>query len=147
MIFNKTSKDIKYTSDGDFMLGPSGNVALSTMGNNQLLGEVIYRRLKSSFGDWQSEFAVSADLKSVIGLELNQVNIEFLSDSIRRALSQYSLLNESEIAVSAAGVSGTKVAMSVSIYSEINQNDVLLAIIYDTRDNDFEVKFLDEKAY
>lgn len=147
MILNRTSKDITYTSDGDFMLGSAGNISLSTMGDNQLLGEVIYRRLKSSFGEWKSEFAVSADLKDVIGLELNQTNIEFISDSIRRALTEYNLLSSAEIAVSPAGVIGTRVAMSVSVYSEISQSNVLLAIVYDTRDNDFEVKFLEEKAY
>jgi hypothetical protein len=147
MILNRTSKDITYTSDGDFMLGSTGNISLSTMGDNQLLGEVIYRRLKSSFGEWRSEFAVSADLKDVIGLELNQTNIEFISDSIRRALTEYNLLSSAEIAVSPAGVIGTRVAMSVSVYSEISQSNVLLAIVYDTRDNDFEVKFLEEKAY
>lgn len=147
MILNRTSKDITYTSDGDFMLGSTGNISLSTMGDNQLLGEVIYRRLKSSFGEWKSEFAVSTDLKDVIGLELNQTNIEFISDSIRRALTEYNLLSSAEIAVSPAGVIGTRVAISVSVYSEISQSNVLLAIVYDTRDNDFEVKFLEEKAY
>lgn len=147
MILNRTSKDLQYTSDGDFMLSPSKGLALSGMGNNQLLGEIIYRRLKSSFGEWRSEFGSFADLKEAIGMQLNETSVEFLLDLIRRSLAQYELLSNEEFVVVPAGAVGTKVAISIAVYSEINQSNVLLSIVYDSRDNDFVVKFLEEKAY
>lgn len=145
MIFNRDSKDITYTSDGDFMLTPNKGVKLSTMSNLQLLGETIYRRLSSNINDWDSEYAVVSNLKNMIGETLNVENISLLTDMIRRTLTSFRLLDDSEIVISPAISIGTNVSLTVSIRVS-NSEKLFLSIIYDTRDLDFQVKFLDEKA-
>mgnify|MGYP003141257639 CR=1 FL=1 len=145
MIFNRDSKDITYTSDGDFMLTPNKGVKLSTMSNLELLGETIYRRLSSNINDWNSEYAVVSNLKNMIGETLNAENISLLTDMIRRTLTSFRLLDDSEIVISPAISIGTNVSLAVSIRVS-NSEKLFLSIIYDTRDLDFQVKFLDEKA-
>lgn len=146
MIFNRASKDITYTSDGDFMLNSESKaIKLSGMSSLEVLGERIYRRLSSSYGDWGSEYVVSSDIKSMIGENLTQGNIDFIKEFIRRALTTYGLLENSEINISPAIVNGTNVSITVSVNVDY-ENKINLAIMYDTRDTDFTVKFLDQKA-
>ncbi len=145
MILDRTSKDITYTSDGDFMLNPNGGIQLSSMDNLQLLSEVIYRRLSSSLTEWSSNYAVAANLRSVIGENLNSQNVALLSEMIRSTLTAFSFLDDNEVALSPAIVSGTNVNISVGVKVS-NAEKIFISILYDTRDLDFEVKFLDQKA-
>ena len=145
MIFNRNSKDISYTSDGDFMLNSNKGIQLSGMSSLEVLGERIYRRLSSSYGDWASEYIVFSDIRSMVGENLTPTNVDFIKELIRRALTSYGLLESSEINISPAVVSGTSVNISVSVSIDY-ENKINLAVVYDTRGNDFTVKFLDEKA-
>jgi|13_taG_2_1085334.scaffolds.fasta_scaffold02281_4 hypothetical protein len=148
MLFNEDSKGITYTSDGDFMINPtSGSLMQSHMDDMSLLGETIYRRLNAVNGDWSSQFAISSNLREVVGLEMNGSNMDFIAFLIRNALTIDNLIKNNEIAITPGVSIDTKVSLSVSIKAEPLKEEVLLGLIYDTRDNNFEVKFLNQKAY
>lgn len=127
------------------MLNSNKGIQLSGMSSFEVLGERIYRRLSSSYGDWASEYIVFSDIRSMIGENLTSTNVDFIKELIRRGLTSYGLLESSEINISPAVVSGTNVNISVSVSIDY-ENKINLAIVYDTRDSDFTVKFLDQKA-
>lgn len=144
-MINKTSTDLKYTSDGDFMLTEDGEL-LKSMGI-RLLAEKIYRRLTSNDGDWNVDYAVSANLKSALGLEATEANMNYVSFLIRNALTKFALLDGNEIVISSGVMIDTQVFFSAQIKPSQLNVELTLGLIYDSRDNGFTVKFLNEKAF
>jgi hypothetical protein len=148
MLLSSDTKDLTFTSDGDFMIDQqTGQLSLSTMDDMGLLCETIYRRLNSVDGDWGYTQHIASNVREAVGLQLNNSNIDYISFLIRRSLTVDNLLSPQEIVVVPGVAVDTKVTLSVLVRSESLKEDIMIGLIYDTRDNNFEVKFLNEKAY
>lgn len=148
MIFNRNSKDVSYSYDGDLIVSSEGRIRTSTIRDNNLLKENIAIRLGTQSWEWNQNFVQHADLKDYLGLDIYSGIEEKIRNSILLSLLDFNLFEQQEIKVSEALQYGTNLIFFVEIVSaDPDANDLFLNISIDTRDNGTAVKFLDEKAF
>lgn len=145
MILSNKAQDITYTPDGDMIITPSGDLRRSTMGNLELLCEMIQRRISHSAEEWNSVNFVGANISSYLGDSANEFNGYFIAQVIRNALTEYKLLNTNEIVLTPFVVEKNKITFGINIIIDYNNEKISLVIGYDTRENSFQVKYLDGK--
>lgn len=146
MIYTNTTKDITYTPDGDLMFTDTGDVKKSGMDGLQVLCETIQRRLSHNEIDWKSAFAVSSNLDSYLGLEANVFNVNLINSVIRDTITSFRLLDDNEVALTPQVIEGNNLFFGVSIRVDYDDEQVDIIIRYDTRENSFQVKYLNQKA-
>lgn len=146
MILTSSARDITYTPDGDLMMDYDGDIKKSTMGNLQLLCEVIQRRLSHSIEDWESTIAIASNLEDFIGQELNDFNSATINSVIKNTLTTFRFLDPEEVFLTPYIISGSKVNFGVIIRADYNEEDVNMLVSYDSRENNFQVKYLNEKS-
>ena len=145
MILTRSARDITYTPDGDLMI-ELADIKKSSMGNLQLLCEVIQRRLSHKIEDWDSTIAIASNLEDFIGLELTEFNAALINGVIKNTLTTFRLLEPNEVEITPYVVSGTKLNFGIAIRVDYNDEDVNILVSYDTRENNFQVKYLNEKS-
>lgn len=147
MNIERRAQDISYSPDGDLLISPSGDIKKCSMDNLQLLCEAIQKRLTTDIGDWTSNFVVSASLGTMIGENLSEVNVGTIRALIVQSLIGFELLNRQEIFVSPAVVVGTQIGFSIVIKVDSGDDVVNISLIYDTRENSFQARFINEKSF
>ena len=142
MIYTRTSKDITYTADGDLLISNAGSINLSTIDNLQLLCETIQRRLSHSSEEWDSVLTINSNLKYILGQNVSDIT----NSLIQKSLLAYGLLDPNEVIISPVVMSGTKANITVTLNIENQEELINIFFIYDTRENSFQVKFLNERS-
>tara|TARA_Y100001973_G_C5170230_1_gene318604 strand:+ start:910 stop:1350 length:441 start_codon:yes stop_codon:yes gene_type:complete len=145
MILTRSARDITYTPDGDLMI-EGDDIKKSSMANLQLLCEVIQRRLSHKVEDWESTLVVTSNLEDFIGLEFTDFNAEIINSVIKNTLTAFRLLDPDEVKITQYVFSGTKLSFGISIRVDYNNENVNIIVSYDTRENSFQVKYLNEKS-
>lgn len=146
MIYTRTSKDITYTADGDLLISNAGSINLSTIDNLQLLCETIQRRLSHSSEEWDSVLTINSNLKYILGQNVSDITNSLIQSAIQESLLAYGLLDPNEVIISPVVMSGTKANITVTLNIENQEELINIFFIYDTRENSFQVKFLNERS-
>ena len=146
MSININSKDITYTADGDFLLSPVGDLNLSGIENDDLLEDMIYRRLSHSIEEWDSTSVIAANLKDYIGFNANTTTANIMLSNIVNSLTAFRLIKPENIITTTPSIIEGSIIFLLSIKSENEQQTLNINIIYDTRDSDFVIKFVNQKA-
>ena len=147
MILTSSARDITYTPDGDLMIDyATSDIRQSSMGNLQLLCEVIQRRLSHSVEDWESTIAITSNLEDFIGQELSDFNSATINGVIKNTLTTFRLLDPEEVVITPYVISGNQVNFGIIIRADYNEEAVNMLVNYDTRENNFQVKYLNEKS-
>ena len=145
MILTRSARDITYTPDGDLMI-ELDDIKRSGMDGLQLLCEVIQRRLSHKIEDWESTIAIASNLEDFIGLEADDFNAALINGVIKNTLTTFRLLEPDEVELTPYVVSGTKINFGIVIRVDYNNENVNILVSYDTRENSFQVKYLNEKS-
>lgn len=146
MLFNKNSKQISYSYDGDFVF-KKRKLKVSGSKHSEVLKESLYLKLSTLDSDWLSGNIVTADLGLFLGLDQREENLERLSLSIAIALESFGYLLETDYILNPPISNGTNLIFSLIVKSiDDKEENIELVFSMDTRDNKMLVKFLEQKA-
>ena len=146
MNIDLNSRDITYSQDGDFLLSETGGLRFSGIENDELLTQIIYRRLSHTTGDWDTIRSVTANLDTYIGLEPTTINASLILSVVVNTLTSFGLLSIEDIIASTPAVIDNQVFISLFVKGSDKSKALNLSLVYDTRDHDYAVKFIDIKA-
>lgn len=145
----RESRDLTYTSDGDLHFDYVFEKGLHVSSNQklELLKQMIFKRLESSFGDWRVSFRYpSSNLDSLFGNPIEPVLLDNLRQKIINCLTIDGLLSDSNLIIFPFKVSSSEVYVAIQIQNlqyENNLNDPInIQLIYDTRFNKTFVRIL-----
>lgn len=126
-------KDIRFTEDGDLFLF-EGKVESVDNEENELLLDILFRRLQSYAGDWGTNKALENSINSYRGEVLNETTVELIGEEIRRIFMEEELVFDENILVKALKADAESVVFGVEIYNKKNKNrDLYLGFVYDQR--------------
>ena len=146
MLFNKNSKQISYSYDGDFVF-KKRKLKVSGSKHSEVLKESLYLKLSTLDSDWLSGNIITADLGLFLGLDQREENLERLSLSIAIALESFGYLLETDYILNPPISNGTNLIFSLIVKSiDDKEENIELVFSMDTRDNKMLVKFLEQKA-
>lgn len=143
MIKNK-EKDLSFTEDGDFLI-KRNSLRFSSDSKNELLLDILIRRLQSSSTDWNSRKAISADLDIFRGEILNTEIISIIAETIYAALIADELLDGNQIDIKINQIDKERVVYSVVVYSKNDENNIVLGIMYDQRVNKIIPRYINPR--
>jgi len=133
------SIDLNWTRDGDFSLGEDGDVKDTSEDYLLSLENQIRDLVKSSQGDWESDFQFGCDLDDFVG----EPNIERTSLAIERRITSKilatQLVPERDLLVKVVPVHQTQVAVFVKVSCNSTPNNrlkfgesIVVSAVYDT---------------
>jgi len=147
-LLKSSSRDITYTTDGDFYFDFNKD-ALSISDNKKLnlLKQMIQKRLESSAGDWNVKIIhPTSNLDVYFGNPINETLLDNLRQSIISCLTIDGLLHQDDIIVYPLKVSSTEVYIAIQIknlkYENNLENSLNIQMVYDTRFNKSFVRIL-----
>jgi hypothetical protein len=135
-------KDIRFTEDGDLFFF-EGKVESVNNEENELLLDILFRRLQSYIGDWRSNKALENSINNYRGEVLNETIVELIGEEIRRILIEEEIVFEENILVKALKADPESVVFGVEIYNKKNRNrDLYLGFVYDQRVNQIIPRYI-----
>lgn len=142
------SKEVCYTQDGDFLIDREGRLERSTYRRNNLLKEIISRRLTEFIYGFESIYSIHANFSSYLGLSEISIRLDDIKTEIFRTLSAFDLLDQSEINFGSSFTEEGVALITIGIKgSDPNTSHVELGLIIDSRTNTFKVQYANEKEF
>lgn len=77
-------KDFKLTNEGEFVIGPDGDLA--TVEGDEALAQAVVFRLKTTKGDWTLDPSCGADLEQFIGAPNTRVTRDVIEQAVASEL-------------------------------------------------------------
>lgn len=132
--------DLFLTDDGDFMFDENeSDLKVIDNKNNELLINVVKRRLKSSSYDWDLESQVVSNLDYVKGLYRDSNSLNVLRGLVENCLREDLLIMPQDFQVEIIGMIEDMIGVGVIIYDRDRDynSTIQLGFSYDYRENRF----------
>jgi len=103
---NYDNIDLKFSNDGDFLIGDTGDLFGTEDDLIESLKQEISSQLKSDLGDWQSHPSLGTNLRYYVGKPNTRENAKEIEDMVKRALTRSGLVTRqaTKVRVSARGI-------------------------------------------
>lgn len=148
MNINNNSNELCYTEDGDFLIDNKGRLETSTYRKNNLLKELVARRMTEVVYGFNSIYSIHSNLSAYLGLPNPNVIIDELKKEILRTLTTFNFLTERDISFGSSFRDDGVVIITLAVRgSDPNIDHIELGLIIDSRTNTFKVQFANEKEF
>lgn len=147
-MIKKKDRDIFFTEDGDLFLDDNKNLLFSKEENDDLLLNIIQKRIQSNSTDWSLQTILTADLYDFAGAQVTFDNIEKIQNQIINCLTSDGLVKPEEISISAIPVNPGFISFVMSIKKRnYSFGDLSLSISYDMRDNKISTRYINPREF
>lgn len=140
MSLNYDAVDLMWSTTGDFVLGPDGDLADTRFDVLLAIAQDVYDRCKSDIGDWKEIPLMGATLSDFTGEPNTAANGRSIRDRLFNALQVYGTVAGSDLSIDVFPVAKDKIAVKIQLrvaptpqnrYSRILER----VIIYDYVEN------------
>tara|TARA_R100001082_G_C4340188_1_gene149756 strand:+ start:172 stop:600 length:429 start_codon:yes stop_codon:yes gene_type:complete len=135
MIVTRNSVDLHWSQDGDFSLGPNGDLRKANAEKGRVARQLVAKRLQSAKGDWIFVPELGAGLASFAGLPNTRETGQMIKSAVYSALIDGGILNSRTLDIKV--VPTAKHRITVLVYAEIvmSGEPVMINMEYDLREN------------
>jgi hypothetical protein len=129
------SKDLFFTSNGDFRLGENKELETTTSSEQRLLLQTILKLMSSSPGDWPMAKEMGVGLARFLGMPNTKATATEMKDRIMSEFNRNDLLRRCNPSVVIVPAAQNAVAIIVLAKHPDSTQPVAVQFSYDMRDN------------
>ena len=135
MIVTRNSVDLHWSQDGDFSLGPSGDLKKANAEKGRVARQLVVKRLQSAKGDWILVPELGANIATFAGMPNTRETGQAIKAAVFQALIDGGILNTRTLDIKVVPTGKHKI--TVLVYAEIvmSGEPVAINIEYDLREN------------
>ena len=114
MALNYDAIDLIWSTPGDYIIGPDGDLADTRFDVLLAIAQDLYDRCKSDTGDWQEIPLMGATLSDFAGEPNTAANGRSIRDRLWNALQVYGTISGSDLSIDVFPVAKDKIAIKRS---------------------------------
>ena len=115
MALNYDAIDLIWSTPGDYIIGPDGDLADTRFDVLLAIAQDLYDRCKSDTGDWQEIPLMGATLSDFAGEPNTAANGRSIRDRLWNALQVYGTISGSDLSIDVFPVAKDKIAIKVQL--------------------------------
>tara|TARA_B100000131_G_scaffold321606_1_gene372795 strand:- start:5704 stop:6132 length:429 start_codon:yes stop_codon:yes gene_type:complete len=135
VIITRNSVDFHWSQDGDFSLGPNGDIKRANHEGGRVARQTIMKRLQSSLGDWVLHPDIGASLSHFAGLPNNRQTGALIKAKVVSTLMDEGAISGSSLKVEVVPIAKNKVLVLVYATIAMSGEPVFINMQYDLREN------------
>ena len=135
MIVTKHSVDFHWSQDGDFSIGPNGDIRKANCEKGRVARQLVVKRLQSSIGDWPLMQEYGTNLVEFAGAPNTRETGSLIKSAVVSSLIDGGLVAAKSLKVQVVPTGQRKVLILVYAQIVMSGEEVFVNIEYDLREN------------